>query len=147
MTHQLSMFTNGEDLPLISGTAPRGSIKPFAPKTEHRQESLAACRTCLDTGTVEGRPCWCKAGQAPEPKAALVKRKPRGKPPYMVHLTWQNGGPKMHQAEETIELAVSTVQHWFKQFAGVKSIIIEDVAENERHVYSHAGYMFTAPAL
>ena len=85
---------------------------------------------------------------SPEPKAAPAKRKPRGKPPYMVHLTWQDpNSPKMRQAEETIELAVSTVQHWFKQFAGVKSIVIEDVAENERHVYGHAGYMFTAPAL
>ncbi|NIV38014.1 MAG: hypothetical protein GWN58_53950 [Anaerolineae bacterium] len=64
MTQQLSMFTDGEDLPLFSETAPKGSIEPFAPKTEHRQESLATCRACLDTGVLgEYAFCWCEAGQ------------------------------------------------------------------------------------
>ena len=141
-SQQLSMFTNGEDLPLFSGTAPRGSIEPFAPKTEHRQESLAKCRVCLDTGTTSDGPCTCEAGQK-----ARSKPKRKGPPPFMVHLTWQNGGPKMHQSEPSEELAAATMRHWFNQFAGIKSIMIEDVEQGLKHVFTPAGYLFTVPAI
>ena len=60
---QAKMFET-EDLPLFSGTAPMGHIETFDPKPEHRQESLAKCRLCQDTGVLgEHAFCWCEAGQ------------------------------------------------------------------------------------
>lgn len=56
---QLTMFSH-EDLPLFSETVPTAEIEVFIPKTAHRQGSLAKCPICLDTGTVDGKPCWCK---------------------------------------------------------------------------------------
>jgi len=58
---QVTMFPH-EDLPLFSETAPTAELEVFIPKAAHRQTSLAECSTCLDTGTVDGKPCWCKAG-------------------------------------------------------------------------------------
>jgi len=57
---QQRMFET-QDLPLFSGTAPKGKVKKFDPKPVARQECLAERRICLDTGTVDGRPCWCQA--------------------------------------------------------------------------------------
>ena len=65
---QAAMFPAGEDLPLFSGTAPKGKIDPFAPKAVHKQERLPAkCKHCADTGVL-GRYafCSCEAGQAAE---------------------------------------------------------------------------------
>lgn len=64
MTHQLSMFQT-EDLPLFSGTAPRGKVEPFKAKPEPKQERLpASCDACADTGVLgEYAFCWCEAGQ------------------------------------------------------------------------------------
>ena len=64
-TTQLTMFTH-EDLPLFSETAPTTELKVFTPKAAHRQGSLAKCPICLDTGTVDGKPCWCKANASSE---------------------------------------------------------------------------------
>jgi hypothetical protein len=64
MTDQLSMFREGEDLPLFSGTPQRVEIKPFAPQPASQQEPLPVqCRVCFDTGRVAGKLCWCEAGQ------------------------------------------------------------------------------------
>ena len=62
---QLIMFTNGEDLPLFSGTAAKAEISPFEMREEPKQESLSAdCRFCQDTGVLgEYAFCWCEAGQ------------------------------------------------------------------------------------
>lgn len=59
-TTQLTMFAH-EDLPLFSGTAPTAKVDVFTPKAAHQQTSLAECPICLDTGTVDSKPCWCKA--------------------------------------------------------------------------------------
>ncbi len=67
MTKQAQMF-EFEDLPLFSGTAPRGQEARFDPSPTATQESMATCKTCLDTGkvaatrTVGVKFCWCKAG-------------------------------------------------------------------------------------
>ena len=60
---QQRMFET-EDLPLFSGTAPTGHIETFDPLPAHRQESLAKCRFCADTGRVKDGFCWCKVGKA-----------------------------------------------------------------------------------
>ncbi|HUW09178.1 MAG TPA: hypothetical protein VM537_05575 [Anaerolineae bacterium] len=138
MTKQLSLFTNGEDLPLFSGTAPRHRAEAFAPAAVNKQESLATCRVCLDTGSVGGHTCTCQAGQKP-------KRSPS---PYLVTLRFMDRNmPPMHQKEQTEELAACTMRHWFQQFAGVKSITIEDTEQQQRHVFAPGGYMFTVPIL
>jgi hypothetical protein len=60
---QLSMFTT-EDLPLFSGTSKRAAASPFVAKPQARQESLADCRFCADTGVLGDYAfCWCEAGQ------------------------------------------------------------------------------------
>jgi len=64
-TTQLTMFSH-EDLPLFSGTALDAKVKAFIPKAAHRQGSLAECSICLDTGRVDGKPCWCKANASSE---------------------------------------------------------------------------------
>jgi hypothetical protein len=66
---QARMFET-EDLPLFSGTVSRGTLPPASP-AEPRQPILGKCRLCLDTGLVEGKPCWCEAGTA----YTLSKRK------------------------------------------------------------------------
>lgn len=65
MTKQLSMFTEGQDLPLFSETAPRGKVSPFEIEDQPRQEPLPAnCRFCQDTGVLsEYAFCWCETGQ------------------------------------------------------------------------------------
>jgi len=60
---QKSMFGN-DDLPLFSGTAPRGKVEPFTPKLQPRQVSMAACGFCADTGLLTDGFCWCEAGQS-----------------------------------------------------------------------------------
>lgn len=64
-TTQLTMFTH-EDLPLFSGTAPPTKARAFTSKPAHRQGSLAKCPACLDTGTLDGKACWCQAKAGPE---------------------------------------------------------------------------------
>ncbi len=61
---QLSMFTEGEDLPLISQTAQRVTITPFIPKPKPQQPALfpVKCGACLDTGNVGGKRCMCQRG-------------------------------------------------------------------------------------
>jgi hypothetical protein len=59
---QARMFQT-EDLPLFSGTTPRGTI-PTSTHAEPAQPILGGCRLCLDTGLVDGKPCWCEAGAA-----------------------------------------------------------------------------------
>lgn len=59
---QLPMFTDGDDLPLFSGTAQRTTAEVFTPREVARQQSMAACSICLDTGRVEGHYCTCAAG-------------------------------------------------------------------------------------
>lgn len=67
---QLSMFPSGEDTPLFSGTCQRIEVAEYGPKPQPRQQSMAQCNVCLDTGRVvvdtsqaaKGRPCWCEAG-------------------------------------------------------------------------------------
>lgn len=63
--NQNQMFTT-EDLPLFSGTPVRTTVNPFIQKAPPplRQAILGNCRTCLDIGSVDGKYCWCEAGQA-----------------------------------------------------------------------------------
>jgi len=127
---QLSMFET-EDLPLFSGTAPKAQAQVFDP-------APAASRTAL--------PGMEPAMGDREKYAAKPKTPVR--PAFMVHLTWQDKNmPKMRQAEPTEDLAAATMRHWFQQFAGVRSIMSEDVEQNLRHVFTPAGYMFTVPAI
>lgn len=66
-TIQLTMFSEGEDLPLFSGTPGQssrsGGLSTF--ETHGRQDPLPAfgCRLCLDSGVVDGRLCVCEAGR------------------------------------------------------------------------------------
>lgn len=64
MAKQLTMFQT-EDLPLFSGTAVRGQVRPFKPEPEPEQTPLpCTCRFCRDTGVLgEYAYCWCEAGQ------------------------------------------------------------------------------------
>lgn len=60
MPQQPSFFQRGEDLPLFSGTAPKGEVKPFAPKPKGKQDTIpVACPACMDTGNIGGKSCWC----------------------------------------------------------------------------------------
>lgn len=62
---QVAMFTNGQDLPLFSGTAQRGTVNAFTPQPVSAQTMIpAACGCCLDTGKVDGKFCTCATGQA-----------------------------------------------------------------------------------
>ena len=62
MAQQLSMWTQGEDLPLFSGTAQRAAVETFQPAPEVVQETWATCRACKDTGRIGRRFCNCEAG-------------------------------------------------------------------------------------
>ena len=62
MSKQLSMWNQGEDLPLFSGTAQRGQVETFQPATEAVQETWATCRACKDTGRIGRCFCNCQAG-------------------------------------------------------------------------------------
>ncbi len=72
----LNMFPAGEDLPLFSGVAPRGTWDVFDPSSVGHQMMLAGgmeCKLCFDTGLVQAekgkiRFCWCKAGQKAKAK-------------------------------------------------------------------------------
>lgn len=64
---QVSMFSQGEDLPLFSGT-PVGAPAPsrVPEQAVPSQPSFATCKVCLDTGLVQVSPgvtrrCWCEA--------------------------------------------------------------------------------------
>jgi len=59
-----TMFPDNDDLPLFSGTAPRGKVEPFIPKVRSKQESLAKCGFCADTGLLTDGFCWCESGQS-----------------------------------------------------------------------------------
>lgn len=62
---QLSMFTDGSDLPLFSGTAQRAQEQVFKPQDAVVQETWAKCRLCKDTGRLgEFAFCSCETGQA-----------------------------------------------------------------------------------
>lgn len=63
-TQQMTMFQI-EDLPLFSGTAPKGSISTFEIKEQSRQEPLPTnCHICTGTGRIDlYKFCWCEAGQ------------------------------------------------------------------------------------
>ena len=62
--NQTRLFDDGADLPLFSGTASKASDGAFTPATASpRQASFASCPACLDTGTADGRPCWCAAAR------------------------------------------------------------------------------------
>ena len=51
MTHkQTSMFPNGEDTPLFSGTTQPGKESTFTKKDEPQQGKLYNCPVCRDTG-------------------------------------------------------------------------------------------------
>ena len=60
---QAEMFPDGADLPLFSGTAQHAQVEVFQPDEEPQQTTFATCRVCMDTGEVDGRFCWCEAGQ------------------------------------------------------------------------------------
>ena len=54
MTHkQASMYPNGEDTPLFSGTTQPGKESTFTKKDEPQQLALTDCKFCLGTGWVE----------------------------------------------------------------------------------------------
>ena len=61
---QPSFFTQGQDLPLFSQTAPRAGQAPFIPRPVATQPLLpVTCTACRDTGNIGGRRCWCGGGQ------------------------------------------------------------------------------------
>jgi len=52
-TTQMQMFTQGEDLPLFSDTTQAARAERFDPQAVGgTQTTMAACRFCLDTGTI-----------------------------------------------------------------------------------------------
>ena len=61
--NQKRMFET-EDLPLFSGTAQKCTVETFDPKPAHRQESMAHCPLCLDTGKIGKIYCLCEMGTA-----------------------------------------------------------------------------------
>jgi len=74
---QLKMFETA-DLPLFSGTAPRGKIETFDPKPAHRQDSLIngdtflPCGCCFNSlGTLV---CECSAAQELNQRACAAYR-------------------------------------------------------------------------
>ena len=67
---QLSMFPDGADLPLFSGTPMRANTDSYTPQPHVPQSSLAECRVCLDTGQVGDVFCTCETGQVARKAAA-----------------------------------------------------------------------------
>jgi len=63
MPKQTEMFPDGADLPLFSGTPQRAQAEAFQPTEEPQQATFAKCRVCMDSGWVDGKFCWCEAGQ------------------------------------------------------------------------------------
>ena len=69
---QQAIMFETEDLPLFSGTAPRGNIEKFDPCRVYGKITLdIKCKLCLDTGILQIRSgifrnCWCEAGQRKE---------------------------------------------------------------------------------
>jgi len=63
---QTTMFANGEDLPLFSGTPQTVTLPPPPPETQRRsrQITFAKCPICLDTGLTSVSYCWCEAGES-----------------------------------------------------------------------------------
>lgn len=65
---QSSMFMQGEDLPLFSGTAQSVRLEVFKPLAQARQLHMGECPLCEDTGTMHLYPgsgakfCYCEAG-------------------------------------------------------------------------------------
>lgn len=61
---QLSLFPQGEDLPLFTGTAPQAEVQPYQKDTTPRPNPLPFdCRFCRDTGRLGGYAfCSCKTG-------------------------------------------------------------------------------------
>jgi hypothetical protein len=64
MNKQISMFADGQDLPLISRTPKRVKEQVFKPTPKPAQNSLfdALCGLCLDTGLVgkDQSKCICQ---------------------------------------------------------------------------------------
>jgi len=68
---QMTMFPNGEDLPLFSGTAQRATLEQFDPQPQEGiQLHLGDCPICEGTGIVYLHPgpngtkfCFCEAGE------------------------------------------------------------------------------------
>lgn len=60
---QVSMFTDGSDLPLFSGTPIKVEIAPFVPQVVIKQLGFFTCAVCRDTGIVGDKLCWCEAGR------------------------------------------------------------------------------------
>lgn len=60
---QSSMFADGQDSPLFSGTPAQAFVEAFIPAPSAPQSKLYACPICYDTGKVklQGRlyPCTC----------------------------------------------------------------------------------------
>lgn len=64
---QQDMFAGDVNvLPLFSGTPVATSVSPFVQKDTPplRQAILGNCRACLGIGSVDGKYCWCEAGDA-----------------------------------------------------------------------------------
>jgi hypothetical protein len=61
---QTTMFSQGEDLPLFSGTPQRVEANDFTPTAEPQQAGMFECGACRDTGMVGDKLCTCEAGQA-----------------------------------------------------------------------------------
>jgi len=55
------MFPGGEDLPLFSGATLTAQVPSFNPPPATTQTTWAQCRICLDTGSVDGKRCWCQS--------------------------------------------------------------------------------------
>ena len=51
-----------DDLPLFSQTAQTGYVDTYIAHEVQSQSSFAECSVCLDTGKVDDKPCWCRAG-------------------------------------------------------------------------------------
>jgi hypothetical protein len=69
MPKQQRMFES-EDLPLFSGTAPKGELQDFNPQPADRQLGMFDCPLCRDTGLVKVGSRWvnclCERGQCHE---------------------------------------------------------------------------------
>lgn len=75
---QANMFSQGEDLPLFSGTPIRVKFHTCEPREVESQARLSVCPVCQDTGKVitqrkSDRPtfCLCAVGQTAKAKARL----------------------------------------------------------------------------
>lgn len=56
------MTNQTEDLPLFSQTAQTGYVDRYIGSEVESQASFTKCPVCLDAGTVDGKACWCEAG-------------------------------------------------------------------------------------